>query len=348
MSIYFYIPLNKIVSEAQVRSLIGSQVLSYSRSRQQEIGLYFAVLTNPVYQRYTQTPNGYTMVLETDPGSINFGSYVQTWNIVDLTGDALRYSTQSAITSVSITDSSTIVNSDTNVYVGSTYIPQASPDNTSGWYFKNENLGDVINWKMYENQSNSTTQQFKYLTSVWAIVHVYNINSSPYLMMYSKPTGTDDVNPSYHSVWQYDDYLFAPTSTGTYLIYWGEDPDFRRDLPRINITQIQGADSDGDRSIDEELLSITWNTSSTSVANNEEFTMISSGFVVNGKASINQFVITGQFETNADIAFSRLLAYYIPGSYPEKVAAMNSAVGVYTVNGTVTELFDYAFGILTT
>jgi hypothetical protein len=51
--------------------------------------------------------------------------------------------------------------------------------------------------------------------------------------------------------------------------------------------------------------------------------------------------------TNADIAFNRILnAYSIPGSYPQKVSAITSAVNVYGVNGSVTDLYNYAVNIL--
>lgn len=52
--------------------------------------------------------------------------------------------------------------------------------------------------------------------------------------------------------------------------------------------------------------------------------------------------------TNADVAFNRIIgSYSIPGSYPNKVAAINDAVAVYGVNGEVSDLYNYAVNVLT-
>ena len=47
--------------------------------------------------------------------------------------------------------------------------------------------------------------------------------------------------------------------------------------------------------------------------------------------------------TNADVAFRQLvLSYSIPGSYPEKVTAMDNAVATYGENGAVEDLYNAA------
>jgi len=52
--------------------------------------------------------------------------------------------------------------------------------------------------------------------------------------------------------------------------------------------------------------------------------------------------------TNADVAFNRILSSYsIPGSYPNKTAAITSAVEEYGVNGSVTDLYNFAVATLT-
>lgn len=417
--LYYYLEqTGNTYSDEDISRLIGSEVLSYSTSRKNDIGLYFAQYTIPRYNKYTETTAGYTWVK-------NGVLYIQTWNIVSLSGIELTNATNNAkivvateiqrrldeisawnippesktyyqeyinqlialptqptypvqlaidvdnqtfanwpvapsilgavesletstsSTTVPVQDVYTVVNTDTNVYNGSTYIPQPSPTTTSGWYFKNSTLGDTINWVQYTNSGTSSPQNtFNSLTSIWAIVEFNVTTSNPYLMITSQPTGTGDVNPAYHSLWQYDDYLVAPSTTGKYLVYWGEDPNVRRELPRVNITQVQGASSAGDRATTEVILSITLETSATSTANAEEFTVLSSGYIFNGRVAINNYVITGQYETNADIAFSRILAYTIPGTYPDKTSAMTSAVGVYGANGSVDDLYNYAYGIL--
>jgi len=359
---YYSTKFSMLMDDYLVSLYYGQQALNYAVSRQiTELQLYPAILVpQPSYNRATQKLSGYSMIYVNNvisnppaPPVLNTSNYpfaeyyLQQWNIVDLTGTELENSTKFATTRSTVQDVYTVVNTDTNVYNGSTYIPQPSPTTTSGWYFKNTTLGDTINWVQYTNSGTSSPQNtFNSLTSVWAIVEFDTTTSNPYIVIKSQPTGTGDVDPQYHSIWQYNDYLTPPSTTGTYLVYWGEDPNIRRDLPRVNITQVQGASSAGDRATTELILSITLETSATSTANSEDFTVLSSGYIFAGRVAINNYVITGQYETNADIAFSRILAYTIPGTYPNKTAAMASAVGVYGANGSVDDLYNYAYGIL--
>jgi len=51
--------------------------------------------------------------------------------------------------------------------------------------------------------------------------------------------------------------------------------------------------------------------------------------------------------TSADIAFMRIInSYSIPGSYPNKVTAIQNAVAFYGVNGSVTDIYDAAVAAL--
>lgn len=66
------------------------------------------------------------------------------------------------------------------------------------------------------------------------------------------------------------------------------------------------------------------------------------------RAQIDAMLGNTTSETNADIAFRRIvLSYSIPGSYPEKVTAMDNAVATYTVNGDVEDLYNAAVAELT-
>ena len=59
--------------------------------------------------------------------------------------------------------------------------------------------------------------------------------------------------------------------------------------------------------------------------------------------------ITGPTEnqTEADKVFRAIImSYSIPGSYPEKVAAVDSAVATFGANGSYQDLYDYAVAIL--
>lgn len=64
--------------------------------------------------------------------------------------------------------------------------------------------------------------------------------------------------------------------------------------------------------------------------------------------SVQQITGPTENETTADRVFRVILmAYSIPGSYPEKVAAVDSAVTALGVNGDYTAMYDHAVAILT-
>lgn len=285
----------QLMSDPQVTSSYGEQVLSWSSQRQIELGLYPAVTTTPVYNSFRQTTDGYVMTYygPATPGydaSLGYSEYyLQEWIIIPLTGTALEYSTAGAITQYAVTDVRTLTATDAAIY-GESTPPTASPTGVSGWYFKNSSALDNIEWLMYENASENSTQTFTSINSIWAVINFANTDSRPYLKIYSLPTGSGDENPAYHSVWQYDDYLVPPSSTGTYLVYWGNDPGMRLDLPRINITQVPGMETAGDLGELEVLKSFYWVTNYPGTPNDEEFTIQSCGYIINGKISVTTFI----------------------------------------------------------
>ena len=67
------------------------------------------------------------------------------------------------------------------------------------------------------------------------------------------------------------------------------------------------------------------------------------------KAEVDQLIGSNINEDVADKVFRAIImTYSIPGSYPDKVAAVDSAVSTFGVNGDYTQMYDHAVGILTT
>lgn len=66
------------------------------------------------------------------------------------------------------------------------------------------------------------------------------------------------------------------------------------------------------------------------------------------KAEVDQLIGSSVTEDTADKVFRAIImAYSIPGSYPEKVTAVDSAVATFGVNGDYTAMYDHAVAALT-
>jgi hypothetical protein len=108
-------------------------------------------------------------------------------------------------------------------------------DLRDGWYFENAVAGTKFNWYFYDGLNNTVElQDYK----CFAIVTFDSIVSKPYFAIYTRPTGTNDVIPSFaHSVQVYSVFSEQPVVGKKYLIYIGQDPNIHLDLPRIELTK---------------------------------------------------------------------------------------------------------------
>jgi hypothetical protein len=142
-----------------------------------------------------------------------------------------------------------------------------------GWYFKNSVAGQKINWYYYDgiNQGTCTLGDFK---SAYAVMTFDAVSggASPIIAIYTFPTGTGDVIPGFaHSRIVYDGPMTPTPVVGKqYLVYAGENPPVRPDLPRINLANIPGL-SIGDQLPTEQILTISFGSSSGAAVNQVQY-----------------------------------------------------------------------------
>jgi hypothetical protein len=141
-------------------------------------------------------------------------------------------------------------------------------DLRDGWYYENTVAGDKINWYFFDGLENTVElQDYK----CFAVVTFDSISSKPYFAIYTRPTGSNDVIPSFaHSVQVYSVFSNQPIVGKKYLIYIGQDPNIHLDLPRIELTK-NNAISFGEQLPEEIVLTCAYSSDSGASVGNVKF-----------------------------------------------------------------------------
>jgi hypothetical protein len=84
-----------------------------------------------------------------------------------------------------------------------------------GWYFANTVAGSKINWFFHDSTQPGIPSTPAATASAYAVLTPDSLGSSPFIVLYSAPTGTNDAFPGfYHSSWVYQ----LPTATRNTLV----------------------------------------------------------------------------------------------------------------------------------
>lgn len=104
-----------------------------------------------------------------------------------------------------------------------------------GWYYENLNAGEKINWYYFDGSTQGTVTLGE--ISGYSVMTFDSIDSVPLLVVYTFPTGTNDLIPGFaHSRAVYDDVTIPTPVVGTkYLVYFGQNPNIHPELPRIEL-----------------------------------------------------------------------------------------------------------------
>lgn len=104
-----------------------------------------------------------------------------------------------------------------------------------GWYYENAGGGEKINWYYFDGNTQGTVTLGE--ISGYAVMTFDSIDSVPLLVVYTFPTGTNDLIPGFaHSRAVYNDVTIPTPVVGTkYLVYFGQNPNIHPELPRIEL-----------------------------------------------------------------------------------------------------------------
>lgn len=147
----------------------------------------------------------------------------------------------------------------------------------SGWYYKNTVAGQKINWYFYDgiNQANITLGNF----SAYAVMTFDSVSpvKSPIMAVYTVPTGTNDVMPSFaHSRIVYNGFSTTPVAGKKYLVYFGQNPAIHPELPRLQLN-ISSSNSVGEKNPNERVLTTSFGSNSGDAVNTVQFMVESLG-----------------------------------------------------------------------
>lgn len=106
-----------------------------------------------------------------------------------------------------------------------------------GWYYENA-AGQQIAWYFFDGSTQATIQQQNF--SCYTVITLDVLTSKPIFGVYSFPTGSGDVLPSFaHSRWSYQistANLATMTAGKKYLLYVGENPTTHPEVEHIPLT----------------------------------------------------------------------------------------------------------------
>lgn len=160
----------------------------------------------------------------------------------------------------------TIFSSNSTVYqTGSKGVSDASGDFRDGWYFKNTSTTQFIDWNLFNETSSIALSDF----SAYAVITFDSILDTPFIAIYTEPTGTGDFDPSYHSKAVYG--VTVPVAANQkYLIHVGNAPSVHPELPRIQLT-LDATRSQGDLADSENVVKCNLETDASSTYDNLQF-----------------------------------------------------------------------------
>ena len=253
--------------------------------------LYFAIDTAKLYAwngaTYVEASPSLVTSVNTQVGDVVLDKSDVGLSNVDNTSDAdkpISDDTQDALDAlddriIPIEDRAEVLTvyayeNNTQVYAdGQPGIKDPSALIRDGWYFKNSIAGQKINWYYFDgtSQGNITLGDFK---SAYAIMTFDAVSgaASPIIAIYTSPTGAGDVIPGFaHSRIVYDGPMTPTPVVGKqYLVYAGENPPVRQDLPRINLALITGS-SIGDKLPTEQILTVSFGSNSAASVDSVQY-----------------------------------------------------------------------------
>ena len=139
----------------------------------------------------------------------------------------------------------------------------------NGWYYTNAAAGQKINWYYFDGINNATVTLGN--LSAYAVMTFDSLSSMPILGVYTKPTGSGDVIPSFaHSRVSYTVSSAGLVTGKKYLVYFGENPTVHPELPRVQLAK-STTSSAGSQSATEEVLTVSFGSNSGASVNSVKF-----------------------------------------------------------------------------
>ena len=153
----------------------------------------------------------------------------------------------------------------------------------SGWNFQNEFVGEKINWYYVYNQNAETTMTLDTLTSMYALVTIYNSRAF-HFSVYTKRENDGLDYSWYRSRVNYElaSGVFDGIDGETVLVYYGEEPKIFPELKKVELPYSETF-SNGIQAGSEEVLFASMSTDSSASAGLYNFTAHNLGYENNGQ-----------------------------------------------------------------
>ena len=175
----------------------------------------------------------------------------------------------------------------------------------SGWNFQNEFVGEKINWYYVYNQNAETTMTLDTLTSMYALVTIYNSRAF-HFSVYTKRENDGLDYSWYRSRVNYElsSGVFDGIDGETVLVYYGEEPKIFPELKKVELPY-SATFSNGIQAGSEEVLFASMSTDSSASVGLYNFTAHNLGYENNGQRT-SLIAKIGRDFNNIDAEISEL------------------------------------------
>ncbi len=192
------------------------------------------------------------------------------------------YVVESARTSGAFNVSTKMISSrDVNIYADGAE-GKLDPHGISGWNFQNSYQGEKVNWYYVYNENTSNEMTLKTLTSMYAVVHIYNEREFHFSVYTTRENDGLDYS-WYRSRVNYElTTAFDGLSGQTVLVYFGEEPKSFPELARVELPY-DATFSNGPQGENETVLFAALSTDSNAQAGEYNFTVQNLGHINNMK-----------------------------------------------------------------
>ena len=210
---------------------------------------------------------------------------VQNAGTFNTTATAIKdYVVNASRASGAFNSSATLLsNRDVNVYADGA-AGKLDPNGISGWNFQNTYAGEKVNWYYVYNQNPDNTMTLTTLTSMYAVVRIYNEREFHFSVYTTRENDGLDYS-WYRSRVNYElTTAFDGLSGQTVLVYFGEEPSSFPELKRVELPY-DVTFSNGPQGSNESVLFAALSTDSNAGSGEYNFTVQNLGHINNMKES---------------------------------------------------------------
>jgi hypothetical protein len=239
------------------------------------------------------------------------------WSLIPYAGSMIEFNSNQIL-----------VNTNPSVYADESPGKRDPLDLEDGWYFKNENVGEKINWYFVGNTNTNYEMTIDTLKNSWALVNLKE-EGELFFSVYTTPKLDGADSSWYRSKLNYaDNSQFIGRAGQTILIYFGTDPNIYPNVPHVQLQLDNGTTVlSSSHDVNDSIYTVSLGSDSSSSVGNTEFIVKNLGYKNNEYTTNYQLVskldsneIKTDIQTILDSSLNSEYDIYLDASYTGSVS----------------------------